>query len=529
MRRPRIRLIQRSRTRNTAVARPQRAARSLSRVTALERAIAHPAPVPGIGTRSPVDGLERRSVGFVDVLAQSVSAVAPSAAATTIPLLVAVVAGGATLWSLAVAMLIALAVATTVNQFTRRIAATGSLYTYVTRGLGTGAGFVAGIATLIGYGFIAMFSLAGAGYYLSILVGRAWPGATSPLFAIVCIGLMALVVLVVIVRGIRLSTRLTLLIETVSVGIILVLVVTLLVATGPGIDWSAFDVGGSTPATFAVGSVLALTAFVGFESSAALGVEAKRPFAAVPRAIVWTVIASGTLFLVASYSQIVGFSALGLDLVGSGSPVNDLATAYGVEWMGLLLDLSIATSFLACAIASTTALARVLFAMGREGVVPPLVGSAHPRFRTPWVAAAIAVPVVAGVPIAAIALGSGLWETLIVVAAAGYITAYGLVCVAAPVFLRRIGELTAAVAVRSITAAALLGVGLVVYLSVEFAGERWIGAAVFVLLLGAGSVLSMLRRRRHPWLLDTVGVYDVPVASDVLGGGAGDAPGGGPG
>ncbi|WP_291054540.1 APC family permease [Herbiconiux sp.] len=502
-------------------------------MTALERAIADPAPVAGFGTRSPVDGLQRRSVGFIDVLSQSVSAVAPSAAATTIPILVAVVAGGGTLWALALAMVLSLLVGSTVNQFSRRIAATGSLYTYVSRGLGTGAGFVVGTAMLIGYGFIAMFALAGAGYYVAILVARVWPGAgDSPVLAIGLIAAMALVVLIVIVRGIRLSTRVTLLIETVSVAIILVLVVTLLAHTGPGIDWSAFSLAGSTPATFAVGSVLALTAFVGFESSSSLGVEARRPFAAIPRAIVWTVIVSGSLYLLATYTQIVGFSALGLQLVDSASPVNDLATAYGVEWMGLLLDVSIATSFLACGIASTTALARVLFAMGREGVVPPVFGATHRRFRTPWVAAVVSVPVVAVVPMIAILLGSGLWETmqvLIVVAAAGYITAYALVCVAAPVFLHRIGELTPWAAVRAAAAAALLGVGLVVYLAVEFASTRWVGALLFVLLLAAGCCYYLVRRRRHPWLRDTIGVYDVPVASDVLGGWVGEGAGAGAG
>ena len=76
--------------------------------SALERAIQNPQPVAGIQSRSPVDGLDRRSVGFVDVLSQSVSAVAPSAAATTMPLLVATVAGGATVWALGAAMLLGL-------------------------------------------------------------------------------------------------------------------------------------------------------------------------------------------------------------------------------------------------------------------------------------------------------------------------------------------------------------------------------------------------------------------------------------
>jgi amino acid transporter len=497
-------------------------------VTALGRAISDPTPVPGIGHRSPVDGLQRRSVGFIDVLAQSVSAVAPSAAATTIPMLVAVVAGGATLWALAVALVLSLLVATTVNQFTRRIAATGSLHTYVSRGLGTGTGFVAGTAILIGYAFIAMFALAGAGYYLSILLDRLWPGAAqSPALLMVLIAAMAAVVLVVVVRGIRISARITMVIEAASVAIILILVVGLLVVTapaaGPGFDWSTLSLADSTPANFAVGAVLALTAFVGFESSATLGVEAKKPFASIPRAVVWTVIVSGSLYLVATYSQMVGFSALGLELGSTDSPVNTLSSAYGLEWMGLLLDVSVAASFLACAIASTTALARVLFAMGREDVLPSGLGRTHAHFRTPWVAAVWSIPIVAAVPIVTVALGGGLWstmETLIVVAAAGYIVAYVLVCVAVPVFLRRIGELTTGVAVRAFVAGGMLAVGIVVYLAVEFPSERWAGALTFVLLMLAGGGYFAIRRRRRPWLARTIGVYDEPVSDDVLGGGA---------
>jgi hypothetical protein len=42
-----------------------------------------------------------------------------------------------------------------------------------------------------------------------------------------------------------------------------------------------------------------------------------------------------------------------------------------------------------------------------------------------------------------------------------------------------------------------------------------------VVLFAAGCAYYAVRRRRHPWLLDTIGVYDVPVAADVLGGGRG--------
>lgn len=495
-------------------------------MTALDRAISHPDPVEGLARRSPMHGLDRRSVGFAEVLAQSVSAVAPSAAATTMPLFIAVVADGASFWSLALAMGLALLIAATVNSFTKRIAATGSLYTFVAKTFGAGAGVVTGVGMLIGYGFIAMFALAGASYYLVILLGRVSPYlASSSAVAALIVGILAAVVLLVLARGIRLSTRVTLLVELVSVSIILILVGTLLAQVGPTIDWSALSLAGGTPTTLSVGAVVALTAFVGFESSATLGVEARKPYAAIPRAIVWTVLVSGGLYLLASFSQLVGFASLGQDIRASESPVNDLATGFGLEWMGVLLDVSIAASFLACAIASTTALARVLFTMGREGLLPEAFGRAHARYRTPFTAVMVAVPVIAVVPIVAVFVGDGLWpamQVLLVVAAVGYITSYILVCAAAPVFLKRIGEFTLWAGVRGVATSVLLTGALVVYLGAEALSSRAAGVWMFGVVMLVGVTAYRLRVRRRPWLRETIGAWDEPSAGDVLGGAVSD-------
>jgi amino acid transporter len=381
---------------------------------------------------------------------------------------------------------------------------------------------VTGVAMLVGYGFIAMFALGGAGYYLTLLIARFRPELTgSTTLAAVLILVMAALCLLVLARGIRVSTRVTLLVEIVSVTIILGLVLALIVAQGPSIDWNALSLDGVSPANFLVGAALALTAFVGFESSATLGVEARRPFATIPRAIIWTVIGAGVLYLLASFSQLVGFSALGGNLAASASPVNDLAAAYGLDWLGLLLDLSIAASFLACAIASLTALVRVLFSMGREGLLPSLFGRTHPRHRTPFTAVVVTVPLIAAVTILTILLAGSVWqamEILIVAAAGGYITAYALACIAAPVFLWRIGELTLWPAVRAGVAAVLLSGVLVVYLFMESTSTRSVGVWVFIGVLLVGVTFAALRQARRPWLRHAIGIHDVPVGSDVLGG-----------
>lgn len=485
-------------------------------MTALERAIRRPEPVRGFGERSPLHGLERRSLGFFDVFAQSAAAVAPTAAATTVVLLVAGLSPTAALASILIAGVVSLLVARTVGQFARRFASSGALYTYVSRGLGGAAGLATGVAAVVGYAAIAMFALLGGAFYTVLLLGPLVPPGPHGVAAVIVAE--ALVLAVVLVRGIRLSSRIALVVEILSVTLIVVLLVVLLVRIGP-VDPAALLLASSdSPVTVAAGALIALTAFVGFESAATLGVESRVPLRTVPRAIVGTVVVATGLYVLAAATQVAGFAALGTDLAASTSPMNDLADAFGLGPWALLADLGIAASFLACAIGSMTALTRVLFAMGRDTVLPAVVGRTHPRHGTPVVAIVLTLPVVAGTPFVLAASGVGLRDAMhltVVIGGFGYITSYILVCVAAPVFLRRIGELTARSAAVAIVCAAALAAAAVAFAVVDLAsGSPAVAATAGVAIAAAVAVLWRLRRRP----VGRLGAYDEPTASAVLGG-----------
>lgn len=489
-------------------------------MTALARAIARPDPVAGFGDRSPLHGLDRRRIGVVDLAAQSVAAVAPAAAATTVVLLVAGFAPGATVTAIVAAAILSLGVARTVSQFARRFAATGALYTYTARGLGTRAGLAAGAAILTGYGAVAMFALLGGAYYATYLMAGLWPSIDRALVTALFVVGQGVLVAFVLVRGIRISARAALVVETLSVALIVVLLIALLVKIGPldlttiaGIGRVQLD-----PTAFAAAAVIALTAFVGFESAATLSVESVSPLRNVPRAITGTVVLSGLLYVLAAVTQVAGFDALGADLAASASPVNELAEAYGLGGWGVVADLGIAASFLACAIGTTTALVRVLFALSRDEVLPAAIGRTHPRFGTPATAVAAALPVITAVPVVVVAAGIDTRDAMHVtigLGAAGYIVAYILVCVAAPFFLRRIGESTIGAAVVAGISALALAAALVSF----FVDDLSSGGAIVVIVAGLSAasavVIAVLRRRHGPGAL---GVYDEPVAAQVLGG-----------
>ena len=460
---------------------------------------------PRLRRRSPVHGLARRRLGPLEVLAQSVSGAAPSAAMAAVPAIVAASAGGGTVWSFVIATVLALMVAACIARFTRRMAASGGLYSLTAKGLTPAAAYASALGLVVGYGLLAAGTLAGATLYVEALVGALGSGGR----AAVVVGVGALVG-VLVLRGARLSARVVLLVESVSIGLMLV-VFSLLLATAP----SAGTAEAPTTAGGVVTGVLpALTAFIGFEIATSLGAETRRPFRSVPRAVGLTAAVAGVLYVFAAHVQVVGFSATPGGLAGQSEPVVVLATRGGWGWIPVALDAGLAMSFVAGCLAAVTALVRVLFSLARDDVAPATLGRTHRRYRTPHVAVLVAAPVVTVVPAVALAAGAsplGVLTVMVTLAACGFLLAYLLVCAAAPVFLHRIGELTWPAVVTSAVLVPILVAVLVAFV----VATPW-SAPVLGALLLAGVAGYVTLRVRRPAALAAIGVYDETTADDVL-------------
>jgi len=461
---------------------------------------------------SPVAGLHRRRLSFAEVLAQSVSALAPSAAMVTTPGIVLVGSGVATLPAFLAATVLVLLVGWCVSVFARRMAAVGGVYSYTAKGLGPAGALLGGWSLVIGYAAVSMSALTGCALYLAALFGLSGPW-------------IAVLVLLVgglagwcTVRGMQLSARVALALEVVSIAVVLVVLTVLVVRAdgGPGTAAPVVD-GDVRWSGVAIGVVLGVTAFMGFESAGTLGVEAQRPLLAVPRAVLWTPAVAGVLFLAAAAAQVFLLRQAPLEVLMSPVPISALSADIG--WISQLLDVGIAASFFACVTGSTNALARVLFSMGREGVLSARLGRTHRRFGTPWTALLVAVPVVLGVPLIALLAGAAPRSVLtgtLTVSAFGYVLAYVLVCLAAPLFLRRIGELTRGPLAGGLLAAGLWTLVLVVAgTGSSWQNGRWLAVVFLAALLPGVLWLAWLRWRR-PGRLRDVGVYDEPTVDSVL-------------
>jgi amino acid transporter len=460
--------------------------------------------------------LRRGQLSFTQVLGQSVSAVAPSAVMVTLPALVIPAAGRWTLPVFVCTALLMAAVGYCVSQFATRMVAVSGLYSYTVKGLGPVPGIAAGWSLVIGYAAAAMASTLGAALYLAALLGRLGVPDGRPTIAVLAV-LVGAVALALMVRGIRLSARISLTVEVFAIVVaatVLVIAFTSSVAAGHQPPKVAPE---QTHPALGFALLLAITSYVGFESAGTVAREAQRPFVTVPRAIRWTPLALGVLYTFAAAVQSAGTVRAGIVSVPIVLTLPDSAgTASTV--LSIVMELGILASWFACVIGSTTALSRTLFAMGREGVVAQRVGQAHPVYRTPHVALCVATPFIVAVPVAYLFVSNSSRDVLIgllAVSAHGYVGAYLLVCLATPAFLRRIGELTRTPLIVGLSTAAVM-VAIIVWAALTLESPVWIATSVYGALLAAGFAAFAIRRRRVPDLTERVGVFDETVADDVV-------------
>lgn len=471
-----------------------------------------PADADPSTARPPVAQLRPGALPPWEVFAQSVANIAPTASPTlVIPLVV--LAAGAGAWVAYLFALVAIVlVAFNINQFARRSASPGNIYSFVNLGLGPVAAVTVGVGLLIAYVGTASAVTTGLANYVDVLLqeGFGLDGSQSPVVLSLIVGVAVIGAWAVAYKDVRLSTRLMLVIELTSVALILVVVVaTFLTHDGPLVtpELLLSQTGFSG---LRLGLVLAVFSFVGFESATSLGTEARRPLVTIPRAVLRSAVFVGVLFVVSAYAEVLGFTGKDTGLTESASPIQDLAGFAGLSWLALPITVAAIISFFACILASLTAGARVLFQLGRHGLAHDRLGAAHELNRTPHIALTVSA-LVALLPAAILtALGNNLFSIygwVGTTATLAFIVTYVLVSIAAPVYLRRIGELRPVHVVVAVAA--------VVFQLVAFVGAvyplpaspgQWPIAAFAILLLG-GSGLVLWRSRGSRTLADEVAAH----------------------
>jgi len=133
-----------------------------------------------------------------------------------------------------------------------------------------------------------------------------------------------------------------------------------------------------------VGAVFGVLAFTGFEAPAYLGEEAENPRRTLPRAILITTAGIGIVFVFFFYVTTVGYGIANIGkLPGDPAPWDTLGQNYWGSGPTILIDIASVVALVAGALAAQNGAARMVFALGRDGLLPRVLGRTLPSFGTP--------------------------------------------------------------------------------------------------------------------------------------------------
>jgi amino acid transporter len=343
------------------------------------------ASVPFSETKAPVsaDRLDRGALGLVDISASTMANIGPAYSFYFSAILIVTTAGiAAPLTVLAAIIAIAL-LGNTLSQFSRVQPSTGGFITFVGKTFGGTSAVTTALLAGAGYIIAIASVLCICGGFLSIMLNY-YLGWHVPwiIFSL----LMTSGAIVMMIRGVAVSTKLAGFFFAFELLVLLVLAIATLIKNGGHLSGAPFNphnfVGGFSGA--AAGFPLAVYLFIGWENSAALAEETKNPRRNVPRAVYMSIALMGALYLLLTYATVIGFhdNATALASAPSGIPILDLAHAIA-PWLLVIGYLAGLTSTTGVLIAAVNSQCRLVFNAGREGLLPRWIGRVHPVRKTP--------------------------------------------------------------------------------------------------------------------------------------------------
>jgi amino acid transporter len=401
---------------------------------------------PEAPARAARAGLRSGAIGAVSVGVMAAAFAAPSTSLFFNSPFVASFAGKAMVAAFLLSAVVIGLVALNIAAFSTKLPSSGYAYTYVSHGLGSEAGFVSAWMTLLVFVGTPIILPPVFGVTMSDLVDNLI-GVDIP-WEIYAVLLLALVGTLAVL-GISDSLKVGGVFVVVELAVVTAFALYMIFDTPHAQSPASFSPA-SAPSLggFAVAMIFGILSFQGFESAATLGEETRDATRSVARALLAAIVVLGVFYTVASYGAIVGWGAH--DAAGyasSASPMIDLANRYAGAWLADVFSAVVGAGLLAGTIAGTNACARMLFAMGRDRVLPRWLSRTDARTQTPVTASLLVV------------IGGG---------------ALGIVLAAAWTPTKLWGFMGSIISLGAILVYMMVSAGVVPFFAREHRGELWL-------------------------------------------------------
>jgi amino acid transporter len=392
-----------------------------------------------VAKRDDVFKLKPGAVGLIGVLFLTVTGSAPiSAMLFNTPISVGFGNGIGTPAGFLIATIVLTIFGVAYVAMARKVTTAGGFYSFISHGLTRELGMASGFLMVSAYSVFEV-SLVGGFAYFAQLKGQsyglhiAWYWYGFFMIALIC---------VLTWFDVKLSARL--------LGIALLCeILTLLVFDGFMFTQASGNVSASAinpvnafkglPAhgkaiaagAAGIGIFFAFWSWVGWEMAPNYGEESRNPKKNVPRAMYISVIGLGIFYVVTSWAAISGYHSINAAAsVAQTNAANFFflpAHHFAGSFLRGALSWFIITGSFACGMAFHNTTARYMYSLGRERVLPTILGRTHEKFKSANIASTtqsgIATVIVLAFVLFAKANSTGAGNSI------GYIQVYGLMAV----------------------------------------------------------------------------------------------------
>lgn len=263
----------------------------------------------------------------------------------------------------------------------------GAFYAYIALSLNKEAGIAAAYVAVTAYICAAASVLGAMAYFMSDLLQSAFDFSTRwEIWA----GLGILAVSWLGYHKITMAAKVLAVALLLEVGLILLIDALILHDVGfSGLDFSSFTPGTILAPGLGIALIYAINGCIGFEATAIYQEEARDRQRTIPRATYGAVVVLGTFYVLSSWCLVMALSPENAQARAAADP-GRLVTGVAMQYLGHFgrdaLNLLTVTSLFAATLGFYNNISRYVFALSRDGLMPPTLGSVHSRHGSPYVA-----------------------------------------------------------------------------------------------------------------------------------------------
>lgn len=276
-----------------------------------------------------------------------------------------------------ITLIVMLFTALSYGKMAGRYPVAGSAYSYGEKAFGDNVGFITGWTLMLDYLLLPMLNYLLIGLYMATYIPAV------PFWVWVLGGISLVTVLNIVgIKSVTTYNGIVVALQVVfALAFIMLTSITLSGTVLPQI--SVAFTGEDGPGALFTGAAILCLSFLGFDAVSTLSEEAREPKRDIPRAILLVTFIGGATFIVLSFVSYLlvpewrSFSNL------DTASAEVISTAGGV-WLSNFFAAMLIAGATGSALASQASVSRILYTMGRNGVLPRrLFGVLNARFQTP--------------------------------------------------------------------------------------------------------------------------------------------------